>query len=294
MVLQTIALPLGYAASKMTRCVAAWREKKYTEARQRVKEKAVTESLNLLNAPTDPDNGFQVRDLLRFFAVDIVIAAAISLFRLMGFFPSPNLYVAAILGGKVVLFVYLLRLIRLRRQAWKETGVASAGRWTGWLLAFAIYAVSYPLLIWVGKLNILFMRQIYAWGGMVFIPVVQDSVFVIFTDVTALWIRAVLILFALVIGPFMEELAFRGVGVDAFRRTGGSASALLWTSFLFGLYHFDLSHLFPLTLLGAVFALARLASGSLWCAFLVHFLHNTIALAITAHSVGWFTLPEWL
>lgn len=254
----------------------------------------MADSINLLHAAPPSGNGFQVRDLLRFLAVDIVIVACIQLFRLLALFPSPNSYVLTVLAGKAVLFVYLVSLIRTRRQAWAETGAASSGRWWGWLLAPIVYAAAYPVIIWASQLNILFMQQLYGWFGIRYIPVVQDAVFVIFEDVAAPGVRALLIFFALLAGPFMEELAFRGVGFDAFRRVGGAASALLWTSFLFGLYHFSPQHLFSLTLLGVVFALARMLAGSLWCAFFVHFLHNALALAITARAAGWFTLPEWL
>lgn len=260
----------------------------------KTRPKAAAVSIDALTVAGNADRGFQIRDMVRFFAVDLVIVAAINLFFLLQLFPSQNVYILSVLAGKVVLFSYLVVLIRNRREAWPETGIATAGRWWGWLLAIGIYAAAYPLFLWANRLNVLFMQQVYGMFGWRYVPTVQDAVFIIFEDMAAPAIRLVMVAFALLIGPFMEEVAFRGMGYDAFRRTGGAVSALLWTSFLFGLYHFSLQTLFPLTLLGGVFVLARMLSGSLWCAVFVHVMHNTLTLALTARALDWIAFPEWL
>lgn len=241
----------------------------------------------------EPGKGFQVRDLLRFFAVDIIILFLSKLFLLLGWFASPGAYVLAILAGKAILLCYLAWLVRNRENAWPETGAASAGRWWGWLLSLGLYAGCYPLLLWADRLNIGLLRSLYASFGMIFVPTPQTVVILIFEDLLANPTRLVLVAFVVLVGPFMEELAFRGLGLDAFGRTGGAARAVFWTSLLFGLYHFSLQALIPLSILGAIFAAARLLTRSLWGAVAVHCLHNSLTLAITARELGWLDAVGW-
>ncbi len=258
-----------------------------------VKEKAVAKTFHIREDTHEAENGFKTRDMFRFFAVDIIIVIVSKLLLWLGVIPTPDAYVATALAGKLVLFSYLAWLVRDRRDAWPETGAATAGRWWAWPLCLAIYAACYPLLVWADRLNIAFMRQIFAAFGRVFVPAPQDIVFFIFEDLLSSPVRVVLVAFTVLVGPFMEELAFRGMGLDAFRRTGGAMSAVFWTSLLFGLYHFSLQTLLPLSLLGAVFAAARILSRSLWCAVAVHALHNCLTLAVTAHALGRLNPPAW-
>ncbi len=66
--------------------------------------------------------GFLVRDLMRFLLVDIILIAAQKLLLGLGFFTRPDAYVLTILTCKIILMIYLVWLIRDRRDAWRETG----------------------------------------------------------------------------------------------------------------------------------------------------------------------------
>lgn len=251
-----------------------------------VKEKAVRYTSHKPEAEVGGDSeGFQVRDLVRFFAVDIIIMFAIRLLVGIGFFQSPDTYVLSILGSKVALFFYLFWLIRDRRGAWPETGATTTGRWWAWPASIVIYAGCYPLLIYVNRFNRILMEYVYATPNMPY-QESQDVLVLIFSDIIDVPIRMILVFFTVFAGPFLEELAFRGMGLDACRRAWGVGWAVLWTSLLFGLYHFDLKLLLPLSILGAVFALVRLMSRTLWCAVLVHCIHNAITLIIMARALG--------
>lgn len=238
--------------------------------------------------------GFLVRDLIRFFIVDIIIGFCLKILLWLNFFPTPGTYVLAILGSKLVLFAYLVWLIRDRRDSWPETGATSAGPWWAWPASLALYAACYPVLLWFGKLNVSLLSAVYGWLGWgEYAPEAQDVMMLLFSDVVGVPVRAALVFFTILAGPFMEELAFRGVGLDAYRRSRGLIWAWVWTSLLFGLYHFSLTLLLPLSLLGALFFAVRILSKSLWCAVFIHCLHNALTLAIQAHNVGWLKLP-WL
>lgn len=238
--------------------------------------------------------GFLVRDLVRFLAVDIIIIIGVKLMLLLGFLPTPDSYVLTILASKLVLFSYLVWLIRERRDAWRETGGATLGKWWAWPCALVLYAAALPVSIWLGGVNHQLMAWLYARIGWVYSPEAQDIILIVFGGVLSKPVLGVMVFFTVLAGPFMEELAFRGMGLDGFRRDGGAGMALFWTSLLFGLYHFSLAQLLPLSFLGAVFGAARLLSGSLWCGVAVHCLHNAVVLGINAHELGLFELPKIL
>lgn len=239
------------------------------------------------NNDSDDSGGFLVRDLIRFFIVDIILIVAIKTLLGLGFFPSVDHYVLAILASKVILFLYLLWLIRDRRDAsWDETGATRIGPWWGWPVGLAIYAAGFALIPIVDRFNKTLMEHLHAAVGWVYTPQPQDVMILIFEDILQNPVRVVLIFFIVVAGPFMEELAFRGVGIDAYRRSSGVFAALLLTSVLFGLFHFNLGLLLPLSFLGLVFGVIRVVSRNLWCPICIHALHNSVALLAMAHELG--------
>lgn len=231
-----------------------------------------------------PSGGFQVRDVLRFFAVDMILIIFVKLLYGVGVFPSRDAYVLASLGAKGILAVYLAWLVFGCRRGWADAGAARFGSVRGWLASLALYIACYPLLMRLNAANDALLHRLYAFFGAVYDPQVQNVTLYLFSNLLEGPTRLILLAFAVLFGPIMEELAFRGMGMDAYRRRSGLASALVWTSLLFGLYHFSLQTLLPLSALGFVFAVGRVWSGSLWCPVFVHCLHNGVTLAIMA---GW-------
>lgn len=230
--------------------------------------------------------GFRVRDVVRFFVVDLIVTISLKLLEGLGFFQSIDGHVLAILGSKVTIFLYVIWLVRDRREAWPETGATTAGRWWAWPLALGLYAAAYPVMVYAGEYNRHLMGLLYEWLGLVYQHQPQVVLILTFEDILSMPVRLLLIFFIVLAGPFLEELTFRGMALDAYRRSRGTAWAVIWTSVLFSLYHFNLSLFLPLSVLGAVFAFARLASRSLWCAVLVHCLHNALTLVILAQEFG--------
>lgn len=231
--------------------------------------------------------GFRIRDLIRFIAVDMVISLALNLLMMADFFSSLESFVVFVLLGKLVLFAYLAWLIGERREAWRETGVLSPGSPLGWLLSLIVYGLAYSLLETIDGLNKAWLAAAYEWLGLAYRPVGQEVMGYIFSGELSLPTRLWLLFFAVLGGPCLEEAAFRGMGLDAFRRAAGNIQALIWTSLLFGLFHFSLSLFLPLSFLGAVFGLGRLLSGSLWGGLALHSIHNGVVILLAARSQGW-------
>jgi membrane protease YdiL (CAAX protease family) len=88
-----------------------------------------------------------------------------------------------------------------------------------------------------------------------------------------------------VLAPIVEELAFRGFGVTAVASFVGPAATVLWIGIAFGLWH-GLVVAFPaLATLGAILAIVRLRTRSVYPTMAMHALFNGVTL-ILAVTVG--------
>lgn len=96
------------------------------------------------------------------------------------------------------------------------------------------------------------------------------------------------VLVAVAIGPFVEELVFRGVAFAQLARTQGVLGGIAASSVLFGLLHVNPLELVPLVLAGALFAWAFYVTRSLWTSVIAHGAFNLVAvIALYAlRSVG--------
>lgn len=86
-------------------------------------------------------------------------------------------------------------------------------------------------------------------------------------------------LVVVLVGPFAEELFFRGLGVRVLQFLG-PAVAIGGTALLFGLAHGILGALPPLVFFGAGLAWVRYRSDSVWPGFISHAAFNGTGIAI--------------
>ncbi len=87
----------------------------------------------------------------------------------------------------------------------------------------------------------------------------------------------------ILVGPFAEELFFRGLGVRVLVRYG-ALLAVLVTGVLFGFVHGILGALPPLVLFGIGLAWVRLRSASLWPSFIGHAAYNGLGILVLVLS----------
>ncbi len=230
--------------------------------------------------------GFQMRDVVRFFVVDVIVTASLRLLEITGFFTSIDQHVTAILVSKIVIFFYLLWLVRERREAWPETGMTTAGRWWAWPLALALYAAGYYFVYCVDSVNAGLMTRLYAMLGLVYEHRPQVVMILTFEDILSPPVRAALVCMTVVAAPILEELAFRGMMMDAYRRRRSAVWSVIATGVLFGAYHCSLPFFLPLSALGIVFGAVRVLCRTLWCSIFAHCLHNGLTLLIVADNLG--------
>lgn len=88
-----------------------------------------------------------------------------------------------------------------------------------------------------------------------------------------------------VLGPVVEELAFRGVVLEALRRQLGDRSAVVVSALLFALCHATAWTFVPLVVLGVSLGWLVLQRGSLAPAIMLHGLYNGVVIA-AAYWIG--------
>lgn len=110
-------------------------------------------------------------------------------------------------------------------------------------------------------------------------PSIQDVATLLSAD-HPFWIRAYMVVLAVVLAPAFEECLFRGLALPLLARHLGLGPAVLATSLVFALVHFHLSSFAPLCIMAAAFSLAYLYSGSLWVPIVMHGLFNGVNVAI--------------
>ncbi|MDP8216375.1 MAG: type II CAAX endopeptidase family protein [Candidatus Kaelpia imicola] len=87
-------------------------------------------------------------------------------------------------------------------------------------------------------------------------------------------------LFVILIGPFVEELFFRGLLYTVLKKSIGGLQALVISSLLFAFLHMNIIGFFPILALAFLFVYLYEKTGSLWCSIFVHVLHNGFILLL--------------
>ena len=129
------------------------------------------------------------------------------------------------------------------------------------LLMIILYVVSlFPLVSFVNAVSMLF---------------VENMVSSISEEVLAMPMWTMLISIGLV-GPFVEEVVFRGYILHSYQRTGRIIGSIVLSSILFGMMHLNFNQFAYGTVMGIMFCLLIEATGSVWSSFFAHALFNSI------------------
>lgn len=80
--------------------------------------------------------------------------------------------------------------------------------------------------------------------------------------------------FVAILGPFVEEVIFRGIIYRGYRKGGCKMVAALMSSILFGLMHMNLNQFIYALAVGILFSMLVEATGSIWSSFICHAIFN--------------------
>ena len=174
--------------------------------------------------------------------------------RMMG----PGVIVSLIVGELIILVPGLIFLLvyRCDLQEWipiRKVGAATIG--FTFLLTFLIQPVLYFLNVLSQALE-------------------QNVVLDLFSQVEDIP-GIVLLLVIGILGPFCEEATFRGILYSGYRKSGRIFAAVLWTAFLFGLFHMNLNQFGYAMVIGLVSAFLVEATGSLVPSLILHMVINS-------------------
>lgn len=90
-----------------------------------------------------------------------------------------------------------------------------------------------------------------------------------------------MIVYACILGPFMEELMFRGILLKRARRFG-DRTAVVFTAVTFGLMHGNLSQFLYAAVIGLILGYVAVKSGSIRYTVILHMFINSYGVVITA------------
>lgn len=76
------------------------------------------------------------------------------------------------------------------------------------------------------------------------------------------------------LGPLSEEIVFRGLVLNGYKRSGNAFRACFWSALLFGLMHMNFNQAAYAVFLGIVMAVVVEATGSLWGSVIFHMTVN--------------------
>ena len=89
------------------------------------------------------------------------------------------------------------------------------------------------------------------------------------------------VLMIVVIGPFTEEVFFRGFIFPALRARLGLGLALVVSGAIFAVFHVDPKVMLPIFVTGVMLAWLYHKTGSIWPPLVAHALQNALALAVS-------------
>lgn len=181
--------------------------------------------------------------------------------------------VAASAGGQLGAAVVLAVLARAKFSG----GLAGWGlRWerlpTQIRRAVLAYLALWPVcasLLWLTVVGVKLLNPTYE-------PTAHEALRAFRAEGQSGWVRAVVILSAVVLAPLVEEMLFRGLLQTGFARWGRSQwKAIIISGLAFGLFHWDVGYTVPaLAFFGIVLAYCYAKTQSLTMVILLHAVFN--------------------
>lgn len=172
--------------------------------------------------------------------------------------------IQALWWGLVLAYFYYVVSIKYRLPFWRSLG-------------FVPYRVP---IVWFVFLGFVLTLSVGVVGQLIGAP--NDTSFMdLLSDPNTLWLMGI---FAVVIGPITEEIAFRGFLFRPIEAAQGAMTAILLTTSIFVVMHgsqYDWHWQIMVILFaaGATFGLVKWWTGSLWPAIAVHMAYNGLQFA---------------
>lgn len=183
----------------------------------------------------------------------------------------PTAFAVMMLGVKsATTGIRIRRLLGIKRPA----AEIAKGIFAGFVASLASVLVMYLS----GKVYMMLFGQEPEAQSLIDMMLASDT-----PRATALAVLAVTV----VLGPFAEEVLYRGVVLSALMRRRGRVVSVLVSSAFFSLLHLHLPAAAALFMAGAMFAVAYIGSGSILAATAMHSAFNAANIAYAAMFSKW-------
>lgn len=168
-------------------------------------------------------------------------------------------------------------------STFRDTHLSHGVNWRVLILSFGLGILAFFINIAVSTL---FSGIIAFFGYSQPISGVTDSSY---TPMFPSWANFLIQLVTVAVLPtFCEEFLHRGILFRGIRQIGYK-KAILISSLLFGLIHFNINQFFYAFVLGMLMALVCIVSKSIYPAMIIHFTNNAISVYLShAEANGWF------
>ena len=186
-------------------------------------------------------------------------------------FSAPNLLGNFLLMVFLVLFI--VTFLRLR------------GFDVGWLGGF--YRIRFLRVLSTGTILLLFAYPLILWSDTITQRIFgggssRQSIVEFFSGSPTLEQRIMIIVFAIVVAPVIEEFLFRFFLYNVMKRYFGRFIGITLSALLFAAAHAHFPSFVPLFVLGSCFAIAYEWTGSILVAMTMHSLFNSVTLTALA------------
>lgn len=210
---------------------------------------------------------------LRVIDANLLFLAGSILFFTLGFYAQTReIFTGLLITQLAVVLLPAIGLLEIKKMDIKSTLRLYPLTWKQIILVILITIFMYPSAVFG---NLLVMNVLIQFGE-ISIPQIPAA-----TNVTE-YLRLVFIV-SLVAG-ICEEVLFRGVILRGYEKLG-NVKAVMFTSLLFGIFHYNIYNLLGPMVLGIVFGSLVLLTKSLWAGIIGHIFNNLLAI-----SIGYFFL----
>lgn len=178
-----------------------------------------------------------------------------------------NIHTGILITEYIIILLPNVLYLKLRGYSLKEVlGLKSITLRQG-IHVFFIMIFAYPIAVFLNYIVAIFVTSI-SQAVPIGVPIPTN------------WKEYIIGLIVIAITPgICEEVMFRGTVQSAYMKLGAK-KAILFTSLLFGMFHFNLLNFMGPFFLGIVLGIIRLKTGSLYGPIIGHTVNNGIAMSI--------------
>ncbi|NLW22684.1 MAG: CPBP family intramembrane metalloprotease [Tissierellia bacterium] len=184
-----------------------------------------------------------------------------------------EIYTGLLITEYLIILLPIILFLKIKGLSLKSTLNLNRITFKQAVTIIFIVIFSYPIAVFLNFIGITILSK--------FTEVVPSSV-----PIPTTYKEYITSFFIIALTPgICEEIMFRGLVLNSYEKLG-RIKALIYSSLLFGLFHFNLQNLLGPIFLGLIFGIIRNKTNSLFSSIIAHTANNTIALTIGYIAAG--------